>query len=214
MGVKLSMFKEIFKPTRTKVVFAFGVAVLYLIIVYSIPYFGLSVSYKGGSLFQTLLNLTVSVTFITLLYYPMSCGLFGICTAIKKKSGWRPLLVPILIVLLWNPFTFNYMLKVLIKPKPSAVVKQQTEGCSLSVVSVSDFSLADDAGLQVGDVVTGVDGVKITSVNDLIANSQKKQHGDITSLETDHGTVTVELVEDPQNGGPVLGVKFKEANCR
>ncbi|PJC68353.1 hypothetical protein CO015_04330 [candidate division WWE3 bacterium CG_4_8_14_3_um_filter_42_11] len=208
------MLKEIFKPTLMKVVFAFGVAVLYLIIVYSIPYFGLSVSYKGDSLFQTLLNLTVSVNVITLLYYPMSCGLFGICAAIKKKSEWWSLLIPILVVLLWNPVTFNYMLKVLIKPKPSTVVNQQTEGCSLSVVSISDFSLADDAGLRVGDVVTGVDGVKITSVNDLIANSQKKQPGDKTSLETDHGIIIVELAEDPQNGGPVLGVKFKEINCR
>lgn len=101
----------------------------------------------------------------------------------------------------------------LVKPKISSLTKQilklgiTTEGYSASqlkahglpagvyVTQVEDFSSAQKAGIQAGDVITKFDGKKVSSVDDL--NTIKSQHnaGDVVKVEVyrDDSTKTLSL---------------------
>lgn len=76
--------------------------------------------------------------------------------------------------------------------------KSKNLNIGIYVKSIDDFSPAQKAGLQVGDIITGIDDVDITNMNEL--NDQKNKHtiGDTINLkilrnkEEKHITVTLE----------------------
>lgn len=64
-------------------------------------------------------------------------------------------------------------------------------GCQ--VLAVLDNSCADQSGLQVGDIITGVDGTEITSGSELSAEIRKHKSGDQISLTVLRNGKTSEL---------------------
>ena len=94
------------------------------------------------------------------------------------------------------------------------------EGAYIS--EFSDNSSAKAAGLEVGDVITAVNGVKIKSINELQAQISKFRPGDKVKVDVDrYGTAknfTVELrnaqgntdvVEKAKTGAEILGAEFQ-----
>jgi len=207
------MLKDIFKPTRVKILFDLIISILYLIIIFSIPAWGYGQKLSNLTIFQLILSLFISFILVAIVYYPLTCGLFGIYRSIRKSVNYRYLTISFIIVLIFNPFSFHLISKLFTKNNQPLMESQITEYCGLEVVSFSEFSKAQNSGLIVGDNITSVDGSKINSVNDLIQNTQKKRPGDITNLETNRGIFKIEIVRDPVKNGPVLGIKFKDANC-
>lgn len=69
------------------------------------------------------------------------------------------------------------------------------------VKTIEDFSAAEKAGLKIGDVVTQVDGTKITTMDELNEIKNKKQIGDILKLKINRNgkekEITVTLQEQP-----------------
>lgn len=208
------MLKEIIKPTRIKILLDLAIAILYLIIIFSIPTWGYGEKFKNLNFTQLILSICLSLALVAVVYYPFACGLFGIYRSIMKPFNYRHLLVSVIIVLIFNPFSFHLISISFINKNQPLIENQQIKNCNLAVVSFAEFSKAESSGLMVGDIVTGVDGLKITSVNDIIKNSQKKQPGDTTNLDTDRGTFKIELVGDPDKNNAVLGIKFNDINCR
>ncbi len=63
------------------------------------------------------------------------------------------------------------------------------------VYSVEEGSAADDAGLQMGDVITKVDDTEVSNINELNAAKKKYSAGDTAALEVYRGgqTITVNI---------------------
>jgi membrane-associated protease RseP (regulator of RpoE activity) len=73
------------------------------------------------------------------------------------------------------------------------------------ISSVSDNSPASKAGLKAGDVITAIDGEKVTSPGDITRVLNKKQTGDVSlTIVRDHNTRTVTLTPE-KNPDPALG---------
>ena len=67
----------------------------------------------------------------------------------------------------------------------------------LLITSVNDNSPAAKAGLKAGDVITAVDGEKVTSSGDVSRAINKKQDGDVTlTILRDHNTRTITLTPE------------------
>jgi S1-C subfamily serine protease len=58
----------------------------------------------------------------------------------------------------------------------------------VEVRSVDAGSAADAAGLAVGDVITSVDGVRIDTMDELVARLRRHSAGDVVSLTVGDGT--------------------------
>ena len=67
------------------------------------------------------------------------------------------------------------------------------------IYSFTDDSLADDAGLQVGDVITAVDGNAVESYDDVVDQLKDKKPGDKVKIEYERngekGEAEVELID-------------------
>jgi serine protease Do len=67
----------------------------------------------------------------------------------------------------------------------------------LLITSVNENTPAAKAGLKAGDVITAVDGEKVTSSGDIVRAINKKQDGDITlTIVSNHSTRTVTLTPE------------------
>ena len=65
------------------------------------------------------------------------------------------------------------------------------------VTSVSDNSPATKAGLKAGDVITAIDGEKVSSPGDIARGVSKKDSGDVSlTIVRDHSTRTVTLTPE------------------
>jgi membrane-associated protease RseP (regulator of RpoE activity) len=210
----MNNLKEIIKPTRTKIVFALVITIVHLILIFNLPSLGFSKILSSLTGTQLVFILGLNLVLNAIAYYLLLCGLLGIYNSIRKPIHYNTLMLSVFIVLIFNPFSLYQISKLLPKDNQPSIEKQQTVSCGQLVVSISEYSKAKNAGLMVGDIVTSVDGLKITNINDLIENSRKKRPGDITNLETNRGMFKVELVSDPNNDSPVLGIKFKDVICQ
>lgn len=209
----MNSLKGIIKPTRTKIVFALVITIVHLILIFNLPSLGFSKILSSLTGTQLVFILGLNLVLNAIAYYLLLCGLLGIYNLIRKPIHYNTLMLSVFIVLIFNPFSLCQISKLLAKDNQPSIEKQQTVSCGQLVVSISEYSKAKNVGLMVGDIVTGVDGLKITNINDLIENSRKKRPGDVTDLETNRGIFKVELVSDPNNGSPVLGIKFKDVIC-
>jgi putative serine protease PepD len=68
-----------------------------------------------------------------------------------------------------------------------------TTGTGATLAQVTSGGPADKAGLRAGDVVTGLGGAKIQSVNDLVAAIAAHNPGDRVAITVERGSKTVEL---------------------
>lgn len=61
------------------------------------------------------------------------------------------------------------------------------------VTGVQEGSGAEAAGIQVGDVITSVEGVRVEGITDLVAQLRSHQPGDTVTLEIERGEETIQL---------------------
>jgi len=73
------------------------------------------------------------------------------------------------------------------------------------ITSVSDNSPAAKAGLKAGDVITAIDGEKVTSAGDVLRSINKKDDGQVTlTIIRDHNTRTVTLTPEKNPEHPLM----------
>jgi S1-C subfamily serine protease len=67
----------------------------------------------------------------------------------------------------------------------------ESKACKVSKVEAG--SAAEKAGLKIDDVITALNGKKIASFDDLRAEIEKRQPGDVVTLEVRRGDETLKL---------------------
>jgi S1-C subfamily serine protease len=127
----------------------------------------------------------------------------GICLAAIYQ--WRKtLLAPIFVHSLFNAMQMIGLLIMMSAnanaPMIGVVSEKHADG--LRVTVVSENSGAEEAGIQVGDIITEIDGRPVTSRKDLFEITRKCKVGDMVKLK---------LIRDktPMNKSVVLGSRDK-----
>src|SRR3954462_12243097 len=73
------------------------------------------------------------------------------------------------------------------------------------ITSVSDDSPAAKAGLRAGDVITAIDGDKVSSPGDITRTLGKKETGDVTlTVVRDHNTRTVTVSTEKNSNADIF----------
>jgi membrane-associated protease RseP (regulator of RpoE activity) len=73
------------------------------------------------------------------------------------------------------------------------------------ITSVSENSPASKAGLKAGDVITAIDGQKVSAPGDITNGLNKKETGDVTlTIMRDHNTRTVTLTPEKNSDGRLI----------
>ena len=95
-----------------------------------------------------------------------------------------------------SPFSSSAVIGITVQQKADANDSSKSE---VVVVAVNDKSNADEAGIQVGDVITRIDDEAVTSVSGLSEYVSNKSVGDKVTLTYERdgkeGTAEVELVD-------------------
>lgn len=204
---------EIFRPERTKSVLALVLTVAHVAAIFYVPVLGWGEVLKTLPSDQLTVVLVVNLALNAIAYYLFLCGLFGLRAVRRRPRPSRYLALALLLVLVFNPATL-YLLSLSLHPGGTAPSgNSQVASCGQVVVSFADFSKAQQAGLRAGDVVTKLDGEPVRSAGDVQAYLKRKRPGDVVRVQTDRGVFPVELVNEPEQGGPVLGVKLSDAAC-
>jgi hypothetical protein len=95
-----------------------------------------------------------------------------------------------------SPFSSGAVLGITVQQKASSSDSTDTQ---VVIVAINDKGNADDAGLQVGDVITKIDDTDVTSVSDLSEYVSSLDVGDTVTItyerDGEESTADVELVD-------------------
>jgi membrane-associated protease RseP (regulator of RpoE activity) len=219
--------KEMLWPTRWKISMALLIGAVSVFLIYqSSPQyadalFGLDLHLRIASVFM-------SFGMVTLIYYPLSCGVVFLLRSFlrkgekppkkkgekgkkpEKKAGRKDIIMAVLLILVFNPLTFS-----LAYAAGSYVnVNVLSYPCGVQVFGFSENSPAEQAGMGAGEVIMQVDDMAIDSTGSLTSALSGRSPGDIVSVRTSAGEYDVQLAESPETHRAVMGVITQTAYCR
>ncbi|MFH0978051.1 MAG: hypothetical protein V1837_01985 [Candidatus Woesearchaeota archaeon] len=205
--------KDIFRPTKEKIITDLILAILFVSILLLVPYFGLQRSFNVVGLNQKAEGAILSLIFSFIVYYPLACSVVFIykwITRQKIKYTKTDFIVATVIILLWNPFGLGYAYSLATR----AQNKVLNEQCGAIVTGFADISSAREAGISVGETINEADETNIVNTASLLQVLTNKQPGDSISIKTNIREYEIPLRLDTQSQKPVLGIKVKDAYCR
>jgi|GEM_PF-4001573 S1-C subfamily serine protease len=80
----------------------------------------------------------------------------------------------------------------------------------LIIESFEENSDGRSAGLRQGDVIIKVNGISVSTVQDIVSSYEHGKEGDIIPIETERGIFNVRLVKDIPTGGAFIGIRMKK----
>jgi len=194
-------------PTRWKVTFSFLIAAVSVFLIYLLsPYyqsalFGLELSLRVLSVF-------LSFAIVTLIYYPLSCGLIFLFRGFrqKKRPKRQDMIMAVLLILVFNPLTFSalYLAGSYVTYYP----------CGAEVLGFSENSPLQMAGMQTGEVIKQVGGQAIDGTQSLTAALAGKSPGEFVRVKTDQNEYDIQLGQNPETNRTIMGVITHNAYCR
>ena len=201
-------FNEIFKLNKSKIVIDFLISALMAIVIFINPNFlykfVLLTKHIYWQIGWILINLFVSM----IIYYPLSCGLlfvYGRLTRKKKKTKKNSWYFAIAAILLLNPLTFSLIYDQIISNKIT-----NAEDCNVIITEFANESPAESAGMQVGEIITEVNGYKINNLDSLAQSLADKRARDSIIVKTNLKEYEIVTIIEPNSGRAMLGIKVGE----
>jgi hypothetical protein len=209
------MLKNLFKPTKGKLITDIVLAFLLVILLYSIPAFGFQKTFLNLSPMLKGISILISLLFSLIIYYPLTCSLVFIYKRIAKtKEKEKPtkldFVVAMILILVWNPFTFGFIYSGIINYNNHVI----NHPCGVEIISFSENSPTRDAGLYVGDIIISADENNIDTVDLFMHAMANKRAGDSILLKTKNEKYNVKVIAGADGRDGIIGVKVKEAYCQ
>jgi len=202
--------KTLFKPTKQIIIADIILAVFWTILFLAVPFFGFQKAFLAASSQQKAITVLVSFIFSAIVYYPLAWSLVTVYKSIAKKPEKPDLVIAILVILIWNPFTLGIILSQIINFNNTVI----NQPCGAEITGFTDNSPAFGAGIAVGDIITAVDGTPVDNTDAFRHELADKKPGDKITLTTITKDYDVQLAEDSQSHNAVLGVMVKNAFCK
>jgi len=205
--------RELLRPTRQKLLADFLISSAWLLLVFSIPWFGFEPIFSSYDLQKKFFILLLNLAAFLLFYYPASCGLVFIYRRTMKKgasnAGKRDLAAAVFFIIAVNPVSVSLVLMGANYFDHEVVNRP----CGLEVTGFPDYSPARDAGMNIGEIIVEVEGLRVDTSEALGHALGGKRVGDIVSVKTEKGEYKIPLAENPEKHSPVLGLNLKQRYC-
>ena len=210
------MSLNLFKFTKEKLTVNAILALFWVILILSIPFFGFQSKFMALSLMQKGLSVLVSFLFAFVVYYPLTCSLIFVYKKIinskeTEKSSISELILALLIILLWNPFIGPGLIIQGVVRFNQEVINHP---CGLEVTGFSDNSPARDAGMSIGEKILLADGKPIDSLDSFSHVMSLKRPGDIVVIKTQNKEYNVKVIAGADDQGTVIGIKLAQVYCK
>jgi membrane-associated protease RseP (regulator of RpoE activity) len=206
------------RPTKTKLLIDLIISIVLLALFFLIPAFGFkdillksSVSSGAG-----IILLNFAIMFV--LYYPFVCGIMFFCESRKrdkgkgkspklKKSG---IITAIILILIFNPVSISFIYSGIMAFGHNVI----NEPCGMKIMNFTENSPAEASGMQVGEIIIGIDSMNISDQDSFIHLLADKKSGDSITIKTESKEYSVKMAENPNTHGAFLGVEVQQAYCR
>ena len=212
--------KEIFRPTKGKIIsdFIFSAAIVVLLL--CVPYFGINSLFAELDISTRIVNIALSVLIGMIVYYPLICGFAFFSRFNKTRKKWKKVpkdkprkidfVIAIILILIFNPITLGFVYS-------SAIFLNRavfSEPCGMQIADFAEPSPAKDAGIQNFETIISIGNASITDAESLAHALASKKPGDSISVGTNAGNYSVVLAANPNNpDSAFLGVKLREKFC-
>ena len=221
--------REILWPTRWKISLALLIGAVSVFLIY------LASPYYQDALFSLdlslrMLSVFLSFAMVTLIYYPLSCGVIFLyrsflgrpakerrrqeTPSVQKEKKAKPkrkdMAMAVLLILVFNPITFS-LFYVASSYVNSNVLNYP---CGVEIFGFAENSPAQLANMTTGEVITRVDNQTIDSTGSLASVLAGKSPGDYVSVKTSLGEYNIQLGENSQTHKAVMGIITQNAYCR
>lgn len=208
---------RVFKPTPINLLVNLGLTVLYLIIAYPLIKSNQGIVLSPQT-YQTInpvdirtLPFSVFSYFLTL--YPVTAILLSFFRDKKLAISSKTLLVVMLIFM--NPLVLGWGQNFRVKYTYYLDSKNGVlENCGARIISLNKTGPAEKAGLKPYEVIHKVDGLDISTTNDLLGFLNELKTPRTLKIQTDLNTYNVEPTKDARNGNFRLGITMDQNMCR
>jgi hypothetical protein len=220
--------KKILKPTKVKIIGNIFFSLIMVLLAIFLPSSGVSDAFVQLPLGRQLLSFFISCIVSFIFYYPLTASLAHLASSIKNSTYvLKEIIWVVVFIIIFNPLTLSVVItklySVYATPKTdqsSQITEKEVQSdnqptCGLIIGDFIAGSKAEEAGLKRGENILLLNGMRISSVQDIFDQLENKKPGDRVTLETDQGLKTVELVSnisDPNRSA--LGVKLISNPCK
>jgi len=205
--------KELLRPTRQKILIDFLISSIWVLLVFSVPYFGLEKVFSAYDWQSKAFSIAVNLAILLLFYYPASCGLAFLYGKVVKNaspdSSKKSIAAAVFFVIAANPLSFSLALMG-VNYMGHEVVNRP---CGVEVAGFTGNSPSRDSGMSAGETIMEVDGARIDTLDSLQHALEGKTAEDTVSVKTEKKEYMITLAENPVNRSPVLGVNVKQKYC-
>lgn len=221
--------REIIWPTRWKITLALLIGAVSVFLIY------LASPYYQDALFSLDLHLRIASVFlsfaiVTLIYYPLSCGVIFLYGSFRKKpvqksvkkaekgkkpekaakTSRRDMIIAVLLILIFNPLTFSLFYGVSMYVNANVI----NYPCGVEIFGFAENSPAQLANMTTGEVIIRVDNQTISTTSSLTSFLAGKSPGDYVRIKTSLGEYNIRLGENSQTHKAVMGIITQNAYCR
>lgn len=205
--------KNLFKPTKEKLVIDLLLSVFLIILILAVPSFGLQKQFLSTGLLRQIIGLIISFLLSLIIYYPLACGLVCIYKRIfnkTEKSNNKVLILAILSVLIFNPITYSLLFQAIISFNNKAL----NQPCGVEITGFAQKSPAKEAGIGLGEIIVAADGQKVIDLNSFFSAVSGRKPGDYISLITNNKEYRIQTIGNPNNPqAAYLGILINTKYC-
>jgi hypothetical protein len=220
-------FKDLLKPTKRKIITSLFISIIFITLFLVIKQLGYQKIFFNFNLTMQIFFVFINLLVLSLVYYPLSCGLLFFYEKSNKKTNKKgnrkaernqkvkdknsnlDSIFALLFILIFNPITlsliylgFTYFNQTFI-----------SEPC-VKIIGFSESSPAKDSGIKLGEIILSVDESKIQNIDTFMHILTEKKPGDSISITTNSRNYTFNTIENPSNPrDSFIGVIIKEDYC-
>jgi len=214
LGVKFNKTKNvyyyIFKPNKINIILS--------LIISSATYFFLIIFYRDRDFFntinfETITNipslLPIAIIISTIYFYPFSALVYFFYKENKKIIPKKTKLTIIALLLLFNPLSLYWFTVKNIRMN----LNNLYETCGVEVLSIYDKSDLKNSGISKGDVIIGIDDIKISTISELETFLKVMSSTREVKVITKDNIFSTYPYLDEQDQQYKLGIKINQKMC-
>src|SRR3989339_1562061 len=214
LGIKFNKTKNvyyyIFKPNKINIILSLTIS--------SAMYFFLIIFYRDRDFFNTLnfetINnipslLPIAIIISTIYFYPFSALVHFFYKENKKIIPKKTKLVIIALLLLFNPISLYWFTVKKIRMD----LNNFYETCGVEILSIYDKSDLKNSGISKGDVIIGIDNIKISTISELETFLKIMSSTREVKVITKDNIFSTYPYLDEQDQQYKLGIKINQKMC-
>ena len=196
---KNTLFYKMFQPTKHNIIMALVISLLLLSYLYT--------SFRGFFPHHGFIPFPILVLIKAIIFYPFSALSLYTLQNWKQKAFSKYSTVAIIAIILLSPPVLQYS-------SSFKVFYHSTKVCGAYVYGFMENAPAQEAGMEVGEIIKKIDGKEIKSLRDIKDITYPLTESKELTVVTDKGTYQITTVFDPVKNKQRIGANVKHQVCK